>query len=117
MLKSLRYRSSPTASISLGGLMRKIQGLPRLVMMAALDVSTIMGTPYSSSLGMAASVIELPQAPTITGTLSRTMSFSAAVAASLGSDLLSSIRSCTGRPRMPPRALIQSRAISAPIRT
>ena len=64
-------------------------------MLAALEVSTTMGTPYSSSLGMAASVIELPHAPTITGTLSRTMSFSAAVAASFGSDLLSSMRSCT----------------------
>src|SRR2546425_8273323 len=42
-------------SISLGGLIRKIHGLPRLVMDAALDVSTTMGTPYSSSFGMAAS--------------------------------------------------------------
>ena len=82
----------------------------------ALDVSTTIGTPYSSSFGIAASVIELPQAPMITGTLSRTISFSAAVAASFGSDLLSSMSSTTGRPRTPPRALIQSRAISAPIR-
>ncbi len=59
----------------------------------ALDVSTTIGTPYSSSFGMAASVIELPQAPMIAGTLSRTISFSAAVAASLGSDLLSSMSS------------------------
>ena len=88
------YFSRPRASISLGGLMRKIHGLPRLVMVAALEVSTIIGTPYSSSFGIAASVIELPQAPTITGTLSRTISFSAAVAASFGSDLLSSISSC-----------------------
>src|SRR5262249_73774 len=86
MPKSFRYFSRPSASISLGGLMRKIHGLPRLVIVDALDVSTTMGTPYSSSFGMAASVIELPQAPTITGTLSRTISFSAAVAASFGSD-------------------------------
>ena len=117
MPRSFRYLSSPTASISLGGLMRNTQGLPRLVTVAALEVSTTMGTPYSSSLGMAASVIEEPHAPTITGTLSRTMSFSAAVAASLGSDLLSSMRSWTWRPSTPPRALIQSRPISAPIRT
>src|SRR5205807_2409177 len=89
------YGSRPTASISLGGLIRKIHGLPRLVMDAALDVSTTMGTPYSSSFGMAASVIELPQAPMMAGTLSRTISFSAALAASLGSDLLSSMTSST----------------------
>ena len=100
--KSFRYFSRPRASISLGGLMRKIHGLPRLVMVAALEVSTTIGTPYSSSLGMAASVIELPQAPTMTGTLSRTISFSAAVAASLGSDLLSSISSSILRPSTPP---------------
>src|SRR5437660_1598781 len=110
------YGSRPTASISLGGLIRKIHGLPRLVMDAALDVSTTMGTPYSSSFGMAASVIELPQAPMMAGTLSRTISFSAALAASLGSDLLSSMTSSTFRPRTPPLALSQSRAISAPMR-
>ena len=104
------YFSRPSASISLGGLMRKIHGLPRLVMVAALEVSTTIGTPYSSSFGMAASVIELPQAPMITGTLSRTISFSAAVAASFGSDLLSSMSSSTLRPSTPPLALIQSRA-------
>src|SRR2546425_404794 len=49
-------RSSPSASISEGGLMRKIHGLPRLVMDAALQVSTTIGKPYSSSLGIAASV-------------------------------------------------------------
>src|SRR6266446_6536485 len=110
------YGSRPTASISLGGLIRKIHGLPRLVMDAALDVSTTMGTPYSSSFGIAASVIELPQAPMMAGTLSRTISFSAALAASLGSDLLSSIRRSTFRPAIPPFALTQSRAISAPMR-
>src|SRR3989449_2694716 len=65
------YCSSPSASISDGGLMRKIQGLPRFVMDAALEVSTTIGTPYSSSLGIAASVIELPQAPMMAGTLIR----------------------------------------------
>ena len=111
------YCSSPSASISEGGLMRKIHGLPRLVIVAALEVSTTIGTPYSSSFGIAASVMELPQAPMIAGTLSRTMSFSAALAASLGSDLLSSITSSTLRPLIPPFALSQSRAISAPMRT
>src|SRR2546425_9972225 len=57
------YCSSPSASISDGGLMRKIHGLPRFVIDAALEVSTTIGTPYSSSFGIAASVIELPQAP------------------------------------------------------
>ena len=112
-----RYFSKPSASISLVGLIRKTQGLPRFVIAAALEVSTTMGTPYSSSFGMAASVIELPHAPMRTGTPSRTISFSAALAASLGSDLSSSIRSRSGRPFTPPRALIQSRAISAPMRT
>ena len=111
------YCSRPSASISLGGLMRKIHGLPRLVTEAALEVSTTIGTPYSSSLGMAASVIEEPQAPMMAGTLSRTISFSAALAASLGSDLLSSMTSSILRPFTPPLALIQSRAISAPMRT
>ncbi len=97
--------------------MRKIHGLPRLVMEAALEVSTTIGTPYSSSLGMAASVIDEPQAPMMAGTLSRTISFSAALAASLGSDLLSSMISSILRPLTPPRVLAQSRAISAPMRT
>src|SRR2546425_7900965 len=56
------YCSRPSASISEGGLMRKIHGLPRLVIVAALDVSTTIGTPYSSSFGIAARVIELPHA-------------------------------------------------------
>ena len=40
-----------------------------------------------------------------------------ALAASLGSDLLSSIRRSIFRPPIPPFAFSQSRAISAPIRT
>src|SRR3989442_1245505 len=111
------YCSRPSASISEGGLMRKIHGLPRLVIEAALEVSTTIGTPYSSSFGIAASVIELPQAPMIAGTRPRTTSFSAALAASLGSDLLSSITRSIFRPLTPPRALSQSRATSAPTRT
>ena len=111
------YCSRPSASISDGGLMRKIHGLPRLVIDAALEVSTTIGTPYSSSFGIAARVIELPQAPMIAGTLSRTISFSAALAASFGSDLLSSMSRSTFRPPIPPFAFSQSRAISAPIRT
>src|SRR5881396_283431 len=59
------YCSRPSASISEGGLMRKIHGLPRLVIEAALEVSTTIGTPYSSSFGIAARVIELPHAPMI----------------------------------------------------
>ena len=41
------------------------------------EVSTSIGTLYSSSLGMTASVSVELQAPIITGTLSRTISFSA----------------------------------------
>src|SRR6266850_8068637 len=81
--------SRPLASISDGGLMRKTHGLPRLVMEAALEVSTTSGTPYSSTFGIAARVIELPQQQIMATTLSRTISFSAALAASFGSDLLS----------------------------
>jgi hypothetical protein len=111
------YCSRPSASISLGGLIRNTHGLPRLVTEAALEVSTTIGTPYSSSLGMAARVIDEPQAPMMAGTLSRTISFSAALAASFGSDLLSSMTSSIFRPFTPPWAFSQSRAISAPMRT
>ena len=41
------------------------------------EVSTSIGTLYSSSLGMTASVSVELQAPIMTGTLSRTISFSA----------------------------------------
>src|SRR5439155_1477521 len=44
------YCSRPSASISEGGLMRKIHGLPRLVIEAALEVSTTIGTPYSATV-------------------------------------------------------------------
>src|SRR5207244_5274263 len=74
------YGSSPSASISEGGLMRKIHGLPRLVIVAALEVSTTIGTPYSSSFGIAASVMELSQAPMSAGTWSRAWCFAAGLA-------------------------------------
>ena len=38
------------------GLMRKIQGLPEVVILPEDEVSTTIGTPYSISLGMTASV-------------------------------------------------------------
>ena len=57
------------------------------------EVSTTIGTPYSISFGITASVKFEPQAPISTGTLSRTMSFSAAAAASVGLLLLSSTTS------------------------
>src|SRR5271157_5433187 len=55
------------ASISDVGLMRKIQGLPDLVIFPDDDVSTSMGTPYSTSLGMIAKVSVELHAPIITG--------------------------------------------------
>src|SRR6266511_2177665 len=42
--RSFRYFSRPSASISLGGLIRNTHGFPRLVTVDALDVSTPMGT-------------------------------------------------------------------------
>src|SRR5580765_7915188 len=60
-----------------------------------------------------ASVIDEPQAPMMIGTLSRTISFSAALRVSAGSDLLSSITSSSGRPSTPPLALMRSTAILA----
>ena len=38
------------------GLMRKIQGLPEVVILPEDDVSTTMGTPYSISFGITARV-------------------------------------------------------------
>ena len=62
--------SNARASISEVGLMRKIHGLPDVVILPEEDVSTSIGTPYSSSLGITASVSVELQAPSITGTLS-----------------------------------------------
>ena len=64
-----------------------------MVILPEDEVSTSIGTLYSISLGMTASVRLEPQAPIRTGTLSRTMSFSATDAASVGLLLLSSITS------------------------
>ena len=79
------------ASTATVGLMRKMYGLPDVVILPDEEVSTSIGTLYSSSFGMTASVSVELHAPIITGTLSRTISFSAAAAASVGLDLLSSI--------------------------
>ena len=57
------------------------------------EVSTSIGTLYSMSFGITASVKVELHAPIITGTLSRTMSFSATATASVGLLLLSSITS------------------------
>ena len=102
------------ASISDVGLMRKIHGLPETVILPEDDVSTSIGTPYSMSLGMTASVSVELQAPIITGTLSLTISFSAVATASVGLDLLSSTISWIFLPSTPPAVLISSSAIFAP---
>ena len=81
------------------------------------EVSTSIGTLYSISFGMTASVKSEPQAPIITGTLSRTMSFSATATASVGLLLLSSMTSSIFWPSTPPLALISSAAILAPLAT
>src|SRR6266436_5664148 len=79
------------ASISDVGLMRKIHGLPEVVILPEDEVSTSIGTSYSMSFGMTASVRVELHAPIITGTLSFWMSFSAVAPASVGFDLLSSM--------------------------
>ena len=61
-----------------------------MVILPDEEVSTSIGTLYSSSFGMTASVSVELQAPIITGTLSLTISFSAVATASVGLDLLSS---------------------------
>ena len=81
------------------------------------EVSTSIGTLYSSSLGMTASVSVELQAPIMTGTLSRTISFSAVATASVGFDLLSSTMSSIFLPSTPPALLISSSAILAPCAT
>ena len=63
---------------------------------------------------MTASVSVELHAPIITGTLSRTISFSAVDTASVGFDLLSSTTSWIFLPSTPPAALICSSAILAP---
>src|SRR3954463_761814 len=105
------------ASIAEVGLMRKIYGLPDVVILPEDDVSTTIGTLYSSSLGIAASVSVELQAPMSTGTLSLWMSFSTVLTASVGLDLLSSTISWIFLPSTPPAALISSSAIFAPCAT
>ncbi len=56
--------------------MRKIHGLPETVIFPEEEVSTSIGTPYSMSFGITASVRPELQAPIITGTLSLPISFS-----------------------------------------
>ena len=97
--------------------MRNSHGLPETVILPEDDVSTISGTPYSTSLGMTASVKVELQAPIITGTLSRRISFSAASTASFGFDLFSSMTSSIFLPSTPPRALTTSAPMRAPLVT
>ena len=105
------------ASISEVGLMRKIQGLPDVVILPDDEVSTSIGTSYSWSLGITASVSVELQAPIITGTLSFWMSFSAVATASVGFDLLSSTTTWIFLPSTPPALLMSSSASLAPCAT
>src|SRR5712691_9746993 len=98
------------ASISDVGLMRKIHGLPEVVILPEDEVSTSIGTWYSISLGMTASVSVELHAPISTGTLSFWMSFSAVATASVGLDLLSSTISWIFLPSTPPALLMSSSA-------
>src|SRR5215467_14312742 len=109
--------ANTAASTSDGGAMRKIYGLPAVVIFDDDDVSTSIGTLYSISFGITASVAVDAEAPMSTGTLSRTMSFSAIAAASVGLLLLSSMMSSSLLPSTPPLALISSAAILAPLTT
>src|SRR6185503_13465655 len=102
------------ASISDVGLIRNTYGLPEVVILPDDDVSTSIGTLYSSSLGITASVSVELHAPIITGTLSLLISFSAVATASVGFDLLSSTTSWIFLPRTPPDLLISSSARRAP---
>ena len=94
--------------------MRKMNGLPDVVILPDEEVSTSIGTLYSTSFGMTASVSVELQAPIRTGTLSLAISFSTVATASVGLDLLSSMRSWIFLPSTPPAALISSSAILAP---
>src|SRR5713101_7482579 len=105
------------ASISDVGLMRKIHGLPDVVILPDEEVSTSIGTSYSISFGMTASVSVELHAPIITGTLSFWMSLSAVATASVGLDLLSSMMSWIFLPSTPPALLMSSSAILAPCAT
>src|SRR5207247_775118 len=105
------------ASTEEGGEMRKMYGLPDVVIFPDEEVSTSIGTLYSMSFGITARVKLEPQAPIRTGTLSRTISFSATAAASVGLLLLSSTTSSSFLPSTPPLALISSAAILAPLAT
>ncbi len=109
--------ANATASTADGGEMRKMYGLPEVVILPADEVSTTIGTLYSMSFGITARVKPEPQAPIMTGTLSRTISFSATAAASVGLLLLSSMTSSILLPSTPPLALISSAAILAPLAT
>ena len=90
------------ASIADVGLVRNTHGLPAVVILLDEAVSTTIGTPYSSSLGMTASVKVELHAPIRTGTLSFKISFSTELTASRGLDLLSSMTSCSFLPSTPP---------------
>src|SRR5215217_7362139 len=71
------FGANASASTADGGEMRKMYGLPEVVILPDEEVSTSIGTLYSMSFGITASVKLEPQAPMITGTLSRVISFSA----------------------------------------
>src|SRR5262249_13014903 len=109
--------ANTAASTSDGGAMRKIYGLPEVVIFDDDDVSTSIGTLYSISFGITASVAVDADAPMSTGTLSRTTSFSVTAAASVGLLLVSSMMSSSFLPSTPPFALISSAAIFGAVTT
>src|SRR6185437_1302049 len=105
------------ASISEGGAMRKMYGFPAVVIFDDEDVSTSIGTLYPISLGITAKVAVEAEAPISTATLSRALSFSVTVTASVGLLFVSSTISSIFLPSTPPFAFISSAAIFAPLTT
>ena len=116
-LNSPSFVRKPSASILKVGEIRKIQGLPEVVIFGDEDVSTSIGRLFSSSKGMTERVKLDPQAPISTGTWSRRISRSAAVAESRGVLFPSPAMRVILRPSTPPSALILAAAMRAPSRT
>src|SRR5215471_8589480 len=109
--------AKPSASTEEGGEIRNTNGLPDVVILSADEVSTSIGIWYSINFGITASVNPDPQAPISADTLSRTISFSATAADSVGLLLLSSTISSMRLPSAPPLVLTSSAAILAPLAT
>ena len=106
--------------MALVGLMRCTQskpGVPGVVILSELEVSTTSGIPCRATTGMTARVEELPHAPMMIGTCSRVIKFSAAFADSWGSFMPSRMMGSRGLPQTPPWALIFPTPMVRPLTT